>query len=150
MKIKSIKFSGDKQYLHFDDKTIICTPEYYDFEVGMELDLKFDGVTLDCNNEIMTIFILSNNEVNFNLYVNDGTRYGDDANLLSTFVKIRELPKISPIHFLLKELEEDSDYKIGWIANIAMSFVDNFDKNKSLHENANIAAEKFLNMLLTK
>lgn len=145
MKIKSIKFSGDKQYLHFDDKTIICTPEDYDFEVGMNLDLKFDGVTFDRNNEIITIFTLSNNEVNFNLYINDGTRYGDDANLLSTFVKIKELPKISPIHFLVKELEEDEGYKIGWIANVAMSFVDNFDKNKSLHENANIEADKVVN-----
>ena len=147
MKIKSIKFSGDKQYLYFNDKTIIATPEHYDFEEGMELNLHFEGIMMDSNKEIVTIFTLSNEEENFNLFINDGSKYRDNANLLSTFVKIKELPEISPVHFLIKKLEEDSDYRRSWKDNIAMAFKDCYNSNKSLHDNANMSANRFLDIL---
>lgn len=147
MKIKRIKYSGEKQFLYFDDNIIISTPEYYEFEVGMELELNFDGIMFDINKEIINMFSLSNDEYNFNLYVNDNSNYKDEANLLSTFIKLKELPEISPVHFLKRKLEEDDNYRESWKANIAMAFKDYYDKDKSLHENANVSADKFLTQL---
>lgn len=71
----------------------------------------------------------------------------------------------SPISRLVEALNNDLGYRQGWIANIAMSFKDQFTYNdwddyfdrptgfkavetpESIHEKANKAAEAFINML---
>ena len=45
-------------------------------------------------------------------------------------------------------MKEDSGYRYGWQANIAMSFYDEFDEHSDeIHMKANNAADKFLNLL---
>jgi len=74
-------------------------------------------------------------------------------------------PKESPISRLVEALNNDPEYRQGWIANIAMAFKDQFtydqwddyrdygapnktiESPESIHEKANKAAESFINML---
>ncbi len=60
-----------------------------------------------------------------------------------------------------KALYEDEGYYIGWKANIAMAFKDEWDKKArerdfidlgklDIHEIANTAADNFLKLLITK
>lgn len=62
---------------------------------------------------------------------------------------------------LTKALKKDGNYEMGWIANIAMNYVDTYNirlkklKKKNLnsrerHSVANEAAVNFINMLKTK
>lgn len=64
-------------------------------------------------------------------------------------------------HTILKEcvdalceaLETEPDFRMSWQANIAMAFVDEWDKDKKtrslndVHGIANLAADRFLTML---
>ena len=54
----------------------------------------------------------------------------------------------NPFSNFIKALRENDDMFRAYKDNIAMAFKDNFDKNKSLHENANIAANNFLENLI--
>lgn len=64
----------------------------------------------------------------------------------------------SPVADLVSALESDPEYRRGWVANIAMAFVDNYNwyfqhvtenplKKEDLHAIANKAAEHFLQVL---
>ena len=61
----------------------------------------------------------------------------------------------------VKALKEDEQYYYSWQSNIAMSFVDEFNRKQpdgfflslislDIHEVANKAAKNFLNMLITQ
>lgn len=52
------------------------------------------------------------------------------------------------MNVLRKALNEDSDYYRSWKDNIAMAFKDYYNVEKNLHENANIAASRFLDILI--
>ena len=61
--------------------------------------------------------------------------------------------KISEALDVLREAMEDEDYRLGWVANIAMSVYDEITgskaKNKKqLREACNKGADNFLNILL--
>lgn len=56
---------------------------------------------------------------------------------------------------LVKSLKKDEGYYIGWKANIAMSFIDEYSRNNKKYKNkediahiANNAAKNFLNLLI--
>ena len=58
------------------------------------------------------------------------------------------------IDTLVEALQTDEGYRIGWQANIAMSFKDEYSRNKlkyknrqDIHKIANTASDNFLNML---
>lgn len=58
------------------------------------------------------------------------------------------------MNILIKAMETDEGYRIGWKANIAMAFYDAYtehaevgSKFDNVHEVANIAAENFLHLL---
>jgi abortive infection bacteriophage resistance protein len=68
--------------------------------------------------------------------------------------KILNWKKKSPIKDLIKELKNDPGYRIGWVANIAMTCYDeimrlpvNSRSNKNIHTACNKGAEQFLNLL---
>lgn len=83
-----------------------------------------------------------------------------DSNIIS-FLKTKVAEKFEvgdAIVVLKKALKEDKEYRETWIANIAMSFVDNkawYRKrsgkkvlsNEDFHKVANLSAEHFLNLL---
>lgn len=53
----------------------------------------------------------------------------------------------NPYRNFINNLRADEDMFRAYKDNIAMAFKDNFDEEKSLHENANNAAEYFLKQL---
>lgn len=61
--------------------------------------------------------------------------------------------KISEALDVLREAMEDEDYRLGWVANIAMSVYDEINRTKpinkaNLHIACNNGAENFLKVLL--
>lgn len=61
--------------------------------------------------------------------------------------------KISEALDVLREAMEDEDYRLGWVANIAMSVYDEIisskaKNHKQLHEACNKGADNFLQLLL--
>jgi len=55
----------------------------------------------------------------------------------------------------IKKLKEDKDFYFGWQSNIAMAFVDEYDKDKKpykkkmdIHKIANQASKIFLNRFM--
>ena len=52
------------------------------------------------------------------------------------------------VDVLVEALKTDEGYRIGWQANIAMAFKDNYNVNRTLHENANYCARKFIEQLI--
>ena len=54
------------------------------------------------------------------------------------------------VKVLTEELVKDPSFRIGWQANIAVSFQDVFaelHKNNSVHKISNVAASRFLDLL---
>ena len=54
----------------------------------------------------------------------------------------------NPYSTFINNLRNDEDMQRGYKDNIAMSFKDNYNVNKNLHENANYCAEQFIKMLI--
>ena len=54
----------------------------------------------------------------------------------------------NPYRNFINNLREDEEMFRAYKDNIAMAFKDNFDEEKSLHENANNSAECFLKQLI--
>lgn len=67
-----------------------------------------------------------------------------------------EITVAQAIERICEELKNDKGYRIGWEANIAMSFKDQFNvsghnhDSKAIHEIANKAAAAFLDQLIGK
>ena len=88
MKVKKIKRDGIKNWITFKNGLVIVVPITLPIEVGMDLKLKFDGITpiLDYP-EFALMFSLSNEVHHFNLYVsNVFCDEDDDMNLYSSFM----------------------------------------------------------------
>lgn len=51
------------------------------------------------------------------------------------------------VEVLVRALKADRQYRLGWQANIAMAFKDEYGKNETLHQKANAAANRFLSNL---
>lgn len=54
----------------------------------------------------------------------------------------------NPYSSFINNLRNDEDMQRAYKDNIAMSFKDNYNVNKTLNENANYCAEQFINMLV--
>ena len=75
------------------------------------------------------------------------------CNKLETFIEIK--PDIKEaIGIITTEMKNDTDYYMGWQANIAMAFKDEYDRNEKsyknredIHKIANQAAKNFLSIL---
>lgn len=74
------------------------------------------------------------------------TSIGADINHNSQAVNIVVIDP-NPYRNFINNLKADEDMFRAYKDNIAMAFKDNFDENKSLHENTNIAASSFLENL---
>ena len=67
---------------------------------------------------------------------------------------IRISKKMSPISSLVSKLRKDKGYYVGWQANIAMAFKDEYARtgnnlsHKKVHKVANQAANNFLRQLM--
>lgn len=61
------------------------------------------------------------------------------------------IPKVkdfNPFDEFIKALKSDTEMQRAYKDNIAMAFKDNFIEGRSLHKNANIASEHFINLLI--
>jgi len=158
MEVKKVRKLNNKKLVKFTNKVEVLVPYRYDIKKGMKLKLSYENAFIDINDEFVNIFTLSNNETNFNLFINDNTEYEDRVDLLSSFISYGELDKEdicskSPIEDLVKALNEDDDYYNSWVANLAMGFMDsyNFAKDKTnIHKIANDSADNFLKQLTYK
>lgn len=54
----------------------------------------------------------------------------------------------NPYRNFINHLRVDEEMQRAYRDNVAMAFKDSFDESKSLHENANIAAERFIEQLI--
>lgn len=52
------------------------------------------------------------------------------------------------VKHLTSELKEDAGFYESYKANIAMAFVDEFNPDRSIHQNANDAADRFLKIFI--
>jgi hypothetical protein len=70
----------------------------------------------------------------------------------------KKKPIIKAVELVSKQLRNDEDYRRGWVANIAMQFVDEIARlpkktylsKTIIHQAANKAAENFINLLIQK
>lgn len=72
------------------------------------------------------------------------------TNILGTGKEVVNIVVVDPNPYrnFINHLRVDEDMFRSYKDNIAMAFKDSFDESKSLHENANIAAENFLKQLI--
>lgn len=77
------------------------------------------------------------------LYVTSVLSYGPYSEAINIVVV-----DPNPYRNFINHLRVDEDMFRSYKDNIAMAFKDYFDESKSLHENANIAAENFLKQLI--
>ena len=54
----------------------------------------------------------------------------------------------NPYSAFINNLRSDEEMQRAYKDNIAMSFKDNYNVNRNLHENANYCAEQFIKMLI--
>jgi hypothetical protein len=161
MKVTSIEKEGIKKIIKFKNKMEIAVPDGLEIEVGMNLKLQYEGIMPieDYTGEFALVFTLSNEDINFNLYVNDiFCDEEDEMNLYSAFITYGKANMFkvcykSPIYDLVKSLKYDEGYYIGWQSNIAMAFQDAYTKAEDktdIYKISNIASTNFLNLLMGK
>jgi hypothetical protein len=161
MKVILIGKEGNKKIIKFKNGMEIIIPDRHEIEVGMNLKLQYEGIIPieDYIGEFALVFTLSNEDINFNLYVNEiFCDEEDDMNLYSTFTTYGKVNMLkvcykSPIYDLVKSLKYDGGYYNGWQAHIALAFQDayiNAEDKTDIYKISNIASTNFLNLLMGK